>query len=439
MKRTPIDLGFYSDMTGRVGSLQTLGVIPVVGGDSVTINANHIFRLSPLRRTLLHDGQVDLFAFYVPHRHIYGTDWTDMIKEGTDSAIILPDTAVGNGSFYTSQMLPSGSADVAKWLFADYNRIWNRYFRFLKLTPEVPDDYNGTGYPTGHTSANSPIDGTQVVRDNGFPCARLKRPWTTGITSDIVAADHEVASATVLDLLDLYKQKQTYKTQLTRDWFSIRYNDLMGSVFGSGVNTDADERPTLLMRKKYSLSGRDVDGTDDATIGTHVSKSLNRFPFQINRKFCPEHGAIFLMALVRFPTIAEEEMIPQLRTTQDYLNQSADYNLAQAQEPGITNLDTWLVNNATNPNLGTIPFGQEWRTQPNIVHKKYADLTGFQFLKSTELNSHRKAVYYDPNNYDSVFSSEQLGHWQSQSTIQVTAHRHYPTAMDSIMAGTNKG
>ncbi len=437
MKRIPYDLGFHSDCAGRMGSLMTLGFIPVLGGDSISVNAEHIFRLSPLRRSLLHDGQVDLFAFYTPWRHTYGADWISMIKQGTDSSgITLPVLASGATTSYTGQVLETGAGSVSKWVYSSYNQIWNRYFRFLKLTPEVPDDYIGVGYPSGHTTANSPIDGTLVVREYGFPCARLKRPWSTGIVQDIVAADHEVAAASSkFDLLDLYKQQQIYKTQITREWFSIRYTDVMKSVFGSGVNADVDERPTLIMRKTYSLSGRDVDGTDDASLGSHVSKSVNRFPFSFRRKFIPEHGVVHLMCLVRFPTIVEEEMHPIIKGNQDYLRMSGDYNLTQSQEPIETFVNEWQVR-GPNVTLGFIPFGQQWRTQPNFVHKKYADLTGFQFLKESEVDKHREVVYSDPNDYDSVFSSKQLGHWQSQSTIQVEAMRHFPPAVSSLYAGT---
>src|SRR5206468_4098422 len=32
-------------------------------------------RLSPLRRGLAIDSTVDIFTFYVPHRHVYGEQW----------------------------------------------------------------------------------------------------------------------------------------------------------------------------------------------------------------------------------------------------------------------------------------------------------------------------------------------------------------------------
>ena len=436
--RHPFDLGFYSDTCGRMGSLMTNGVIPVVAGDSLSVNSNHVIRLSPLKRPLLHDAQVDKFAFFVPHRHIYGDDWMNLIEQGVDSGgISLPTVTPGlGGTSYTGQVLPNASGAVAKWIYGGYNHIWNWFFRFVKLTGvEVAHDYNGVGYPASHSSANSPIDGSQVVKDHGFPCARLKRVWTTGINSDIVAGDHEVSAATVLDLIDLAKQKEIFKTQLQRDWFAYHYKDVIREVFGGAASTDAEQRPTLIMRKKYSLSGRDVDGTDDAALGTSVSKSMNNFNFGFNRRFIPEHGAVYFMTLIRFPTIQEEELIPQLKGTQNYLRLSADPHLASVQEPEATTTADWFVQTVSAA-LGTIPHGQMWRQQPNFVHKKFADALGFQFLTESEVDTHREAVYHDPNDYDNVFSSEQLGHWQDQATFNVECWRDYPAAVTSIMAGT---
>src|SRR2546430_2074071 len=38
-------------------------------------------RLSPLRRGLAIDSTVDIFTFYVPHRHVYGEQWIKFMKD----------------------------------------------------------------------------------------------------------------------------------------------------------------------------------------------------------------------------------------------------------------------------------------------------------------------------------------------------------------------
>ena len=128
MKRTRYDLGHFSFSCGQVGRLQTLSFIPVVAGDSVGINLEGVFRLSPLRRNLTVDIMVDLFAFFVPYRHVYGQDWIDFILQGNDESIIFPTTELGaNNIHYLGVSNLTGS--IPRWMTAGYNRIWNRYFR----------------------------------------------------------------------------------------------------------------------------------------------------------------------------------------------------------------------------------------------------------------------------------------------------------------------
>lgn len=436
MKRSPINLNHYSFTTGRFGMLQTLSVIPVIAGDSLTVNMNNVLRMSDLRRTLTVDAQIDYFGFYVPHRHSYGSLWTDLVKEGVTSSVVLPTVNIGSGTYYLGQVMDFNNEDIAQWRITAYNQIWNRYFRFLTLTPEVPLLYNGSGTPSGHSLAVSPLKGSDDQRHYGFNCARLKTPWTTGIVSSLVAADREVPSATVLDIIELKQIQKQYKNLIDLDWFANRYNDVLGNQFGSGVNIDADERPKLIFRTTKSLSGVDVNGTDDATIGTSVGKSVQRHQLGFRRQFMPEHGSVWLMALVRFPTISTRESHPLGRENVGYKDLVGNYDVVSAEPPLTQNLLDWMAKPAGTTPIGTIPYGQFYRHQPNNVHVDFEILTGFPFLKPVLFNTHMEAVYVHETDYDSSFLSDQLGHWQNYASIQVEAMRHYPSARTSIYAGT---
>ena len=52
-------------------------------------------KLSELKRWITLDARVDLFAFFVPHRAVYGDAWETMIKDGIQGARTLSDTTVG--------------------------------------------------------------------------------------------------------------------------------------------------------------------------------------------------------------------------------------------------------------------------------------------------------------------------------------------------------
>ena len=260
-KRCFYDLSHFSFLTGRLGRLQTLSVIPVVAGDSFEMMMEGVFRLSPLRRQLVMDCRVDLMAFYIPHRHIYGDVWIDFIKQGVDGNVNLPTDAfsvndIGCLGFNVDSSKHSTFSTIPRWLSRGYVRIWNRYFKH-PIRADSPD--GELIARTGTSSLNQ--------RKYGFLCARIKRPWNTGVpVAD--AADRNVnVSSGSFDILDLKRVQARYKTEQIRDWFGQRYNDLLNSTWNSTVNIDADERPELLIRRTEHLSGYDVDGTDDASLG----------------------------------------------------------------------------------------------------------------------------------------------------------------------------
>jgi len=437
MQREKFNLGHYSFMDGRIGQLQTMSVIPVIGGDSITVQMTNLMRLSPLRRSLTVDAQVDYFAFYVPHRHIFGDDWETMMLAGINSAVSLSTTTPA-GTSYLGQVLEGVAPASSAWLSTAYIRIWNRYFRFLKLTPEIQDAYVNVGFPTGHSAANSRIDGGMNQKFYGYSCCRLKKPWNTGIVSDLASADREVASVTVMDIVDLEQTKMGYRSEIERDRFANRYNDVMRTSYGSSVNIDADERPQLVMRQSVPLSGYDVNGTGDASLGTFSGKSLGKQGFGFRRKFFPEHGSVWIMALVRFPTIGSREQIRQAKGVKNFANFAASYEVDSAIPPAATNLDDWHMSPAGATTLGEIPFGEEWRHQPNAVHFDYEALQGFPFLSPGVLNTHTKAIYHSGADYDSIFQTTSLAHWQAQASIQVEAIRHYPNSKASIFAGVKR-
>src|SRR5207248_2010539 len=66
-------------------SLITISTTPVIAGDSFEMDAVGALRLSPLRRGLAIDSTVDIFTFYVPHRHVYGEQWIKFMKDGVNA------------------------------------------------------------------------------------------------------------------------------------------------------------------------------------------------------------------------------------------------------------------------------------------------------------------------------------------------------------------
>jgi hypothetical protein len=438
LKRNFFDLSHYVFQCGMIGTLQTLSVIPVLAGDSLRIQAQNLIRLTALRRTLSVDAVVDLLAFYVPFRHVYGSLWTTLIEEGVDGVSTLQKLNIpSNGIYYLGQTMNPSSDDIALFMPASYNMIWNRYCRFKTLTPEIPNDYISSGYPTGHSSANSPCDGSLNMKQFGMMTVRLPMPWTRGIVGTLGASDRQASTAgDVLDVVDLLAAKKEYHTRIDREYLGQEYNDLLKAAFGSkGVNIDADQRPELLMRKTVTVNGYDVDGTDDASLGSSAGKGIANHNFEIPRRYFPEHGTVWLMIVVRFPTIGTREIMALSTGDQNYESLAGDEKVAISKVPEDQVLDKWQSAPAAGTDIGRVPWGEEWRHCHNVVHYLYESQTGYTFIKPQRFSTHVEAVYHEYDDYDAVFTSNALGHYQVNSTIRVDAWRHFPTAADSIWAG----
>src|SRR6267143_553393 len=217
-ERMPHDLSHLGFLAGQIGRLITISTTPVIAGDSFEMDAVGALRLSPLRRGLAIDSTVDIFTFYVPHRHVYGEQWIKFMKDGVN-ATPLP-TVNTTGYIDHAAFLGTINPDtnkIPKHLFQGYLNIYKN-----NLTAPLP------------------------------PETELSRQMTTSTTS--------------IDIMGLQAAYANLHTDQERDYFMQRYHDVISS-FGGKTSYDADNRPLLVMRSNLWASGYDVDGTDQTSLG----------------------------------------------------------------------------------------------------------------------------------------------------------------------------
>lgn len=420
VERYPTDLSHFTIQAGDIGCLQTLSCIPVMAGDSIELQLEGAWRLSPLRRQLVVDCKIDIFGFYVPFRHIYDAEWVDFIKAGPAEAETFTGVALANTNAYLGAPAYNGET-IPLWRPASYNRIWNRYFR-------SPTD-----------------DGSRLKADNavftdrraisGENCGPLPVPWSTGVKEGVDPTLREVdTSGDVFDIVDLKRIQQTYRRAVDEEYFGQRYNDLLGVLFGSRVNIDADERPLLVEHSSFWLSGVDVNGTGDGNLGQYAGKAAGIGRFGFRRKFFPEHGSLWIMCLPRFPTIHVYER-PYLLTVTNptYLEIGGDSELISAEPPREYDSSEFFYGGGANA-LGTMPYGQHYRYHPSLVHPAFQAVDGFSF-NDTAPTTMDQAWYVQAADYDECFSSTTLNHWQCQLAISCNAMRTVPPARRSLYAG----
>jgi hypothetical protein len=426
MEMYPYDLSHYSFQASKIGRLMTLSTIPIVAGDEMQVNLAGVFRLSPLRRNLTVDAKVDLFAFYVPYRHIYGDTWIDFMKDGQDANPTLATVEVPSGGPNAAYLGASYMGDIPAWLPNGYIRIWNRYFR-------VPTDDNAI--LAEDQILGGPLDDRI---DWGQECAYLPTIWNTGVDPTVDSSDIELdVSGGDLDLLALARQKYRLRTERRREFYGRRYNDILRTVWGTTVNIDADERPELIARQSLWMSGYDVDGTDDATLGQYSGKAAMVGNFRMPRKRFAEHGTLWFMCLVRFPTLHLDEVHYLTRqAAPNYVEIAGDPEVLESRHPTAVDAQLHFQDGVTSlDDVGIYPYAQWYRAQANHIHPYFQHLDGYPFIEGN-LTSKDTIRYIQPGAYDKVFQTTQLGHWQSQIRIDVAANRCIPPVERSIFAGS---
>lgn len=424
VERTPYDLSHWSMNVGNIGQLQTMSIIPVVAGDSIKIDLKSVFRLSPLRRNMYLDCIVDMFAFYVPHRHVYGADWVSFLQDGEDEGVTLTTRTLTGNMECCGAHVAAGDV-VPLWLTQGYINIWNRYFKDPSEADRAANFFDAR-------ATNDPIN------LYGFTCGWPKRVWNATVTAGTVAADWRfpLVDTDKIDLLDMATTKGKLKTERKREFFTRRYADTMRDTWGSHINIDADQRPELIMRKTDWLSGYDVDGTSGSEFGSYTGKGASVGSMFVPPKFIPEHGVIWIMCLLRFPPVhTNEQHYLVFKTQPTYADIAGDPDIIARRAPIALNLQTYIKGSPVT-DAGLIPFGQWYREQPNRVHLKYSDIEGHPFIED-EFSTAAKIHYIDPDEYENVFQSLQLRHWQSQGYINCTVKRTVPGPLTSIFAGVS--
>lgn len=436
MTRTVYDKSHFSFRLGKIGRVKPLTVIPVLAGESLELDLQGVFRLSPLRRNLTVDCMVDLFAFYRPYRHSWGDHWRDFIRQGVDESVTFPTytlPADGPVGGYTVFPAPFRRGTVVPLPLAqDYWSIFNRFFR---PPPERIDDEDVT------TAILNTFYREAGLGDYGFRACFPKAPWNVTVPQPD-AEDRRVSlQASQLDLLDLRRVKARYKTELDREYFGNTYNDLMDRVWDVSVNIDADQRPELIMRRQHWLSGYDTDGTAADNLGEYSGKSAAVLRFGFPRRYFPEHGSVWVLVLFRFPLLIHEMVNPILKRAQpDYKWLAGDPEVMMSEPPEAVDVSDWTTaqTNFSDPS-GAGPYGMHHRFIPSVLDNKFEQLQGFPFIPDHIAFQNGAQAQIPPNviaYFDNMFRSLSQEHWQCQSKINLISYSPVPSVLKSIYAGT---
>src|SRR2546430_991122 len=387
-ERMPHDLSHLGFLAGQIGRLITISTTPVIAGDSFEMDAVGALRLSPLRRGLAIDSTVDIFTFYVPHRHVYGEQWIKFMKDGVN-ATPLP-TVNTTGYIDHAAFLGTINPDtnkIPKHLFQGYLNIYNNYFK----APWMPD----------RTEAN-PNELNQDDARYGFRCCHLKNIWTAPLPPETELSRQMTTSTTSIDIMGLQAAYANLHTDQERDYFMQRYHDVISS-FGGKTSYDADNRPLLVMRSNLWASGYDVDGTDQTSLGQFSGRVQQTYKHSVPRFFVPEHGTMFTLALVRFPPTATKEIqCLNAKGALTYTYIAGDPFLKSNLPPREISMKDVFRSGESSKKF-KIAEGQWYRYAPSYVSPAYHLLEGFPFIQEPPSGDLQERVLIRHHDYDQCF------------------------------------
>src|SRR5258708_38604921 len=128
-ERMPHDLSLLGFLDGQIGRLITISTTSVFAGDSFEMDDFGALRLSPLRRGLAIYSTVDIFTFYVPHRHVCGEQRINFMKDGVNATPLPTVNTTGyiDHAAFLGTIHPVPNT-IPTHLFHRYFIISNTYF-----------------------------------------------------------------------------------------------------------------------------------------------------------------------------------------------------------------------------------------------------------------------------------------------------------------------
>src|SRR5258708_37991477 len=125
----PHDLSHLGFLAGQIGRLITISPTPAMAGYSFEMDAVRALRLSPFRRGLAIHSTVDIFTFYLPHRHVYGEQWIKVMKDGVNATPLPTVNTTGyiDHATFLGTINPSTNKIPKHW-FQSHLNIYTNYF-----------------------------------------------------------------------------------------------------------------------------------------------------------------------------------------------------------------------------------------------------------------------------------------------------------------------
>ena len=250
------------------------GRIPVVPGQSMSMDVHVKFQTAAFTSNILSGGLVSAFFFYVPHRLVWD-DWVGFIAQDDDFAGTMPSTN-------TDWDLVFDSAVSA----GTHNCLYRRAFKLCY------NEYFGNKDISGGSGGTFFYD--DITADTVVSTVGLKNTEQWGgrlMTEEGIAAPTYDATTVPIDLNDFHRQMQAARSQRRAQMSGDKYVDALRRM---GVEPDwrIQNAPEFLGRVDKDVMPIKTFDTSSATLGESHARFEGTLEKRISRKMFAEHGYI---------------------------------------------------------------------------------------------------------------------------------------------------
>lgn len=393
MKRYRYGVNHQTVNMADIPHLFPLGYVEVAPGETIQGSVACKLTSDVTTRAIYSRGYLDLASFYVPFRLLW-EGFPEFISNGTGTVPTVADAMPLNFE-------PIAVAHNA-WFRRAYNLIWNQFYRPSSITLVASEDQNGE------------LSGSFRKSD-----------WYSSLNSGALYDETDVplveGTPNTVTVNTIRRAFATDRLNRLRAWYGSKYTDYLASI-GVEANWAILEEPECIGKKaadlRYSTTKSTYQAAEPVAGGASPlggpGGSFDAFAScPVKRTFCPEHGLIAVMGLVRLERYNSAAQSPT--NIKNSREQYWDPMFEQASRAAWTS-SAVLGAGATEP-IRMPPF-EDYRKGVNLVAAKTgADLSlAYANVFTSALMSTGEYLTPGPEHYDALFQGDLGAHVQTVNT-----------------------
>lgn len=413
------DRGGRSFKTGKIGRVNCLRQQLLLPGERLDSTLEGEVKVTALREEASLYMHARLDAFLTPVRWLW-PELPAFLAEGPASARVWPTQTLptSRGAHWSDLGIGgANSGGAAMTIFESAPmRIFNEWYKW-------PEDGDITGWPAdGPKSVNLPHAWTRLQE---YAMAR----------DDTELVTQASGSNQKFDVRALSELQARFRQAVEQEYLAHdRYVALLRECWNAQGSREVDKVPIRLTGAELGVRPYDREASDYDGLGGAVSM----YDFRVHHNFrnisVPEHTVVTYMLLLRFSSMAEDEVNPTA-SIQDrgWASLVGEPGILASQRPQavkLRNISTW----SGGSTLGYLPAGWEWRARWNVVGRRVDERNTFPMLRSL-VSVASAADLRDATRIGEPFRSASLGDYLVDISFSESVDSPIPGPRSSLFAG----